>query len=100
MACLASGEPRQISAEGQAGLPGRPSADPQWEDKEGKKNYTTEVICDANDIILLASGRGGEAGGGGDYQQHVTAGIDAAQRAASATAGQPRRKIQVSPGYY
>jgi single-strand DNA-binding protein len=41
-----------------------------WEDKDGKKNYTTEVICYANDVILLSSGRGGDAGGGGDYQQH------------------------------
>jgi single-strand DNA-binding protein len=40
----------------------------QWEDKEGKKNYTTEVICNSNDVILLASGRGGDAGGG-DYSQ-------------------------------
>ena len=40
----------------------------QWEDKEGKKNYTTEVICNSNDVILLASGRGGDAGGG-DYAQ-------------------------------
>jgi single-strand DNA-binding protein len=41
----------------------------QWEDKDGKKNYTTEVVCFANDIILLASGRGGDAPGGGDYSQ-------------------------------
>src|SRR5205085_11167438 len=41
----------------------------QWEDKEGKKNYTTEVICFASDVILLSSGRGGEGGGGGDYTQ-------------------------------
>jgi len=40
-----------------------------WEDKEGKKNYTTEVVCNAIDVILLASGRGGDASGGGDYQQ-------------------------------
>jgi single-strand DNA-binding protein len=39
----------------------------QWEDKEGKKNYTTEVVCNSQDIILLASGRSGDAGGGGDY---------------------------------
>ena len=40
-----------------------------WEDKEGKKNYTTEVVCYANDVILLSSGRGGEGGGGGDFSQ-------------------------------
>ena len=38
-----------------------------WEDKDGKKNYTTEVVCYANDVILLASGRGGEPAGGGEY---------------------------------
>jgi single-strand DNA-binding protein len=41
----------------------------QWEDKDGKKNYTTEVVCFANDVILLASGRAGDAPGGGDYSQ-------------------------------
>jgi len=40
----------------------------QWEDKDGKKNYTTEIVCFPNDIILLSSGRGGEPGGG-DYAQ-------------------------------
>jgi len=40
-----------------------------WEDKEGKKNYTTEVVCGANDVILLASGRGGESAGAGEHQQ-------------------------------
>jgi single-strand DNA-binding protein len=40
-----------------------------WEDKEGKKNYTTEVVCNSNDLILLASGRGGESAGGGEYSQ-------------------------------
>jgi len=40
-----------------------------WEDKEGKKNYTTEVVCQANDVILLASGRAGESAGGGEYAQ-------------------------------
>jgi len=41
----------------------------QWEDKDGKKNYMTEVVCNSQDIILLASGRGGDAPGGGDYAQ-------------------------------
>src|SRR5437763_3937762 len=39
-----------------------------WEDKEGKKNYSTEVVCFANDVILLSSGRGGDAPAG-DYPQ-------------------------------
>lgn len=36
-----------------------------WEDKEGQKRYTTEVIAD--DLILL--GGRGESGGGGDYER-------------------------------
>src|ERR1051325_1518965 len=40
-----------------------------WEDKDGKKNYSTEVVCQANDVILLASGRAGESAGGGEYAQ-------------------------------
>jgi single-strand DNA-binding protein len=38
-----------------------------WEDKEGQKRYTTEVVCE--DLILL-SGRSGDAGGasGGDFE--------------------------------
>jgi single-strand DNA-binding protein len=39
----------------------------QWEDKDGKKNYTTEIVCNSQDIILLASGKGGESGG--DFSQ-------------------------------
>jgi single-strand DNA-binding protein len=37
-----------------------------WDDKDGQKRYTTEVICD--DLILLG-GRGDEGGGGGDFSQ-------------------------------
>lgn len=38
-----------------------------WDDKDGKKNYMTEVVVD--DLILLG-GRGGDAGpGGGDYER-------------------------------
>src|SRR6266496_4348112 len=32
-----------------------------WDDKDGQKRYTTEVVCD--DLILLG-GRGGDTGGG------------------------------------
>src|SRR6188768_2502111 len=34
-----------------------------WEDKEGGKRYTTEVV--ANDVQFLGSGGGGGGGGGG-----------------------------------
>jgi single-strand DNA-binding protein len=52
-----------------------------WEDKEGKKNYTTEVVCQSQDIILLASGRGGgEMPAGGEYSQQPVSMPRSAQR--------------------
>src|SRR5205814_4279355 len=40
-----------------------------WDDKDGQKRYTTEVVCD--DVILLG-GRGGEGGGGGESGEYST----------------------------
>jgi single-strand DNA-binding protein len=39
-----------------------------WDDKEGKKNYMTEVVADE---LILLGGRGGDSGGGsgGEYSQ-------------------------------
>jgi single-strand DNA-binding protein len=37
-----------------------------WEDKEGQKRYTTEVVAD--DLILLG-GRGDSGPGGGDFER-------------------------------
>jgi len=38
-----------------------------YEDKEGQKKYFTEVICDANSLVLLGGGsREGAAGGDSD----------------------------------
>ena len=38
-----------------------------WDDKDGKKNYMTEVVADE---LILLGGRGGESGGGSsDYSQ-------------------------------
>jgi single-strand DNA-binding protein len=38
-----------------------------YEDKEGQKKYITEVICDANSLVLLGGGaREGAPGGEGD----------------------------------
>jgi single-strand DNA-binding protein len=38
-----------------------------WEDKDGQKRYTTEVVCEE---LILLSGRGGEdAGQGGDFER-------------------------------
>ena len=41
-----------------------------WDDKDGQKRYTTEVVCE--DLILLSSR--GEAGGstGGDFERPVS----------------------------
>ncbi len=52
-----------------------------WEDKEGQKRYTTEVVCD--DLILLGSGGRGEAPGGGgspDFDRPVSMPRSAQQR--------------------
>ena len=39
-----------------------------YEDKEGQKKYFTEVICDAQNLILLGGGpREGASEGGGEY---------------------------------
>ena len=67
-----------------------------WEDKEGKKNYTTEVVCNSQDIVLLASGRGGEAQqGGGDYSQ----GPQPVSMPRSAQRPQPQAAPQEDPGF-
>ena len=39
-----------------------------YEDKDGQKKYFTEVICDAQNLVLLGGGpREGASEGGGDY---------------------------------
>src|SRR5262244_3073929 len=40
-----------------------------WDDKDGQKRYTTEVVCE--ELILLSgrSGGGGGEGGGSEYSQ-------------------------------
>jgi len=41
-----------------------------WEDKDGQKRYTTEVVCE--DLILLSSRGGGETAGEFSQQQPVS----------------------------
>jgi single-strand DNA-binding protein len=48
-----------------------------WDDKDGQKRYTTEVICE--DLVLL-SGRADVSGSGGDYSQPVSMPRSAQQR--------------------
>jgi single-strand DNA-binding protein len=52
-----------------------------WEDKEGQKRYTTEVICEGINVILLGGGGGrGEAPSEGDYERPVSMPRSAQQR--------------------
>ena len=67
----------------------------QWEDKDGKKNYTTEVVCNSQDIVLLSSGRGGDAGGG-DYAQQ---GPQPVSMPRSAQRQQPHATPAEDPGF-
>jgi single-strand DNA-binding protein len=58
-----------------------------WEDKDGQKRYTTEVVCE--DLILL-SGRGEGGGqGGGEYSQQQPVSMPRAQRQQPAPASRP-----------
>jgi single-strand DNA-binding protein len=44
-----------------------------WEDKEGQKRYTTEVICEGVSLILLSGGGRGDApDAGGDFERPVS----------------------------
>ena len=46
-----------------------------YEDKEGQKKYFTEVICNAQDLVLLGGGAGrgeGPSEGPGDYDRPVS----------------------------
>ena len=48
-----------------------------WDDKEGKKQYMTEVVAD--EVILLGSGGGAAAGAGGGMEGGRTAGSGGAR---------------------
>jgi len=43
-----------------------------WEDKEGQKKYFTEVICEANNLVLLGGGSREGAAPGGDSDRVVS----------------------------
>jgi single-strand DNA-binding protein len=57
-----------------------------WDDKDGKKNYMTEIVVDE---LILLGGRGGDSGGGsgsGDYSQQPVSMPRSARPAAPAPA--------------
>ena len=61
-----------------------------YEDKEGQKKYFTEVICNAQDLVLLGGGAGreGASEGSGDYDRPVSM-PRSAQRPQAAAPSQP-----------
>jgi single-strand DNA-binding protein len=61
-----------------------------YEDKEGQKKYFTEVICDAQNLMLLGGGARGDAPpeGSGDYERPVSM-PRSAQRPPAAPSAQP-----------
>jgi single-strand DNA-binding protein len=59
-----------------------------WEDKEGQKRYTTEVVCD--ELILVSSGRPSDSGPpAGDYDQPVSMPRSAQRAQPAGTPSQP-----------
>jgi single-strand DNA-binding protein len=61
-----------------------------YEDKEGQKKYFTEVICNAQDLVLLGGGGGRESypEAGGEYSQQPVSMPRSAQRPQPAAAAQ------------
>jgi single-strand DNA-binding protein len=62
-----------------------------WEDKEGQKKYMTEVVCEAQSLVLLGGGGGrgeGPSEGPGDYDRPVSM-PRSAQRPQAASPSQP-----------
>jgi single-strand DNA-binding protein len=59
-----------------------------WEDKDGNKRYTTEVIADASSIILLG-GRGEGGGGGAADSDYSPAAAPGTRTTRTAAAGPP-----------
>jgi single-strand DNA-binding protein len=51
-----------------------------YEDKEGQKKYFTEVICNAQDVVLLGGGMRDGSSEGGDYSQQPVSMPRSAQR--------------------
>jgi single-strand DNA-binding protein len=62
-----------------------------WEDKEGQKKYMTEVVCEAQSLVLLGGGAGrgdSPSEGSGDSDRPVSM-PRSAQRPQAASSAQP-----------
>jgi single-strand DNA-binding protein len=59
----------------------------KWQDKDGKDNYTTEIVAEQ---MQLLGGREGGGGGGGGYGGGAPAAEDFSQEAPSRPAARPR----------
>ncbi len=67
-----------------------------WEDKEGQKKYMTEVVCEAQSLVLLGGGGGrgdGPSEGSGDSERPVSM-PRSAQRPQAASSAQPAEDFQ------
>jgi single-strand DNA-binding protein len=60
-----------------------------YEDKEGQKKYFTEVICNAQDLVLLGGGPREGSEGGGDYERPVSMPRSAQRPQSSAPSAAP-----------
>ena len=66
-----------------------------WEDKDGQKKYMTEVVCEAQSLVLLGGGggRGDSSEGGGDFDRPVSM-PRSAQRPQASSSPQPPDDFQ------
>ncbi|MBE7419890.1 MAG: single-stranded DNA-binding protein [Ideonella sp.] len=64
----------------------------KWQDKEGKDNYTTEIIADQMQLLGSRDGAGGGGGGGGGAAGGDDHGESRGAAAPRAVAGKPAAK--------
>jgi single-strand DNA-binding protein len=67
-----------------------------YDDKEGQKKYFTEVVCEAQSLVLLGGGGRGDAPseGSGDYERPVSMPRSAQRPPAASPAQQPAEDFQ------
>jgi single-strand DNA-binding protein len=66
-----------------------------WEDKEGQKKYMTEVVCEAQSLVLLGGGggRGDAPSEGSDEHERPVSMPRSAQRPQAAPSSQPAEEF-------